>query len=307
MAVTVAATMAAVLVGWSIRISSDSALNHYFIAQYIRLDASLLVQVLTTFRELLQQWWGTFPRLWPGLVATVAVIGILAWIIVDPVVGPTALLTVLLPFGASVVNRWPMALRTNLAMLVLLHCGAWIAIGCTIETILLAFRLRFNRSLPLDVGALIGAMVVTAACALTVREVRHEPTEISEVGPLLDHVARLSTSADTVVLDGTSHVLNSVEPRPLAGRIVRGPWFYGESADVRRMLSFSVNSCGNVFVLVSHIHDAKRALFADRTLTTELRLQWQGKNVGLYRTTSPQNGTCTGLPALDLSNIRVPP
>lgn len=169
----------------------------------------------------------------PAIMLGVSLAGLGVWVWRDRVTGGVAVGTLLVTILASMASVWPMAVRTNLAIVVILHLAIF-AIPCSMLGWWLGRKSGAMASPPGSnnpdppartswpaYGGL-AATVVAAALSLAIsRGLKHEP---SNIRALLAKIATMAGPDDLVILDWAAEVNQRIEPAAIQGRIHSGGW-----------------------------------------------------------------------------------
>ena len=171
---------------------------------------------------------------WPydvpgGAMLVVSLLGLGIWCWRDPITGAAAILTLLATFVASLVGLWPMVIRVNLAVIVILNL-AWMAVPLGLAGWLLgvlrkklATRQEQGRRFDsaVQIVALTAAFVLAGVVLYMSRSLEHE---MSNVRSLLQEVARRTGPQDQVILDWAARVNFTLEPTAITGTITSRDW-----------------------------------------------------------------------------------
>jgi len=230
---------------------------------------------LGLFASLWNDWSGFLQGSWvpysvPGAaMLAVAFIGLAVWLWRDPVTGAAAVLTLLITIAANLAQRWPMAIRVNLPVVIVLHL-ACAAIPLTIVGVLMdrkAGRLKPpcpSASAPcfprFEWISLLALVALTATTLYKSRDFTHDTANIR---PLLAETARRGEAGDQVILDWAAKVNQRLEPAPIQGTVLSVDWTNDATLEADYGAVIRPHRAGRTFV-VSTIVNHERAAVWDR-------------------------------------------
>ena len=163
----------------------------------------------------------------PAAMLAVSLAGLGVWVWRDRVTGGVAVGTILVTILASAASVWPMAVRTNLAIVVILHMALF-AIPCSVLGWWL--KRKSHADSPgtkptwltwLSYGGLAATVIGVAVSLAISRGLKHEP---SNIRTLLKQAASMAGPDDLVILDWAADVNQRIEPAPIRGKLHSGGW-----------------------------------------------------------------------------------
>jgi hypothetical protein len=305
-----AAAAAAVYLGFARLIASDSSMQNRWADRFVPFAASFMIDLFTHFSGLIEQAWYLYELPgWVGILAALTGWGL--WCKRQPVAGLSVLATFVMAVVANFFQVWPMILRVNLYLLVLLHLA--IVAGAMSGLCWVKHRLcqgerddagsakkstdsqtaksaagspHWTRRGLMDLSGLVLTLMLAAG-------VLHESLSfdftVAEIDKLLDQVAMQAGTEDLVILDDASYFNQHQSPRPIHGKVVRCP-SPAQDRVVGDYLPYIENrTTGRVWIGVGHWNSdiASNWQQLDDALSQRGRVEqyWAGKRVMLYRFT----------------------
>ncbi len=230
--ILVAAVGALVYFGYAKRAASGQGDMGFWQSYFLPRDLSMPKALWNHWIVFFTAAWQPYP-VPPAAMLVVSLVGLGVWVWRDRVTGSVAVGTLLVTILASVAGVWPMAVRTNLAIVVILHVALF-AIPCSVLGWWLrrgpgavAPNVTSKSSAPparaswLAYGGLAASVFGLVVSLAISRGLKHEP---SNIRALLAQIASVAGPDDLVILDWAADVNQRIEPAPIRGKLHNGGW-----------------------------------------------------------------------------------
>lgn len=280
-------------------IAGSATIEGFWHQYYLPLDLSWPSHAFRSLEGLIENCWFRYEDLSGRIVLILAIVGLIAWIRHDPVTGFGVLGVLLVPLAAATFKLWPLNLRVNLHMLVLLHLAAVFAPVQLIGWFMGRYGTRIKGEkcrLMLRWSALVPALLLLG---VVWRESGSADYEVASVDKLLDRTAAVATNDDIVVLMPAARINQSLAPRSIAGLIRESGWVTVGTSKKELIPLMGLSTRRSVLLVVSHHHGAVVEGFAELadSLSSRGRLTiiWQDRFVALYRFTHHPSVAATSL------------
>ena len=198
-------------------------------------EGSYLAHDGRMFGQLWEFWSGFLGGSWlpyslPGnVILAAALAGLVLWMRRDPVTGIAVVATLLVTVAANLAGRWPMVVRVNLTIIILLHLACMAGPLCIVSWLVDRPRKRAlqggaqpQRLLPaLENTGLAATILLAAATLYMSRSLEHEPCNIHA---LMRETAARAGSGDQVILDWATRVHQELFHVPIHAKVVHFDW-----------------------------------------------------------------------------------
>jgi hypothetical protein len=255
MGTAIAAVAAVMHTQYNKHISGSSILEGYWTDYYLPLSGQWPAKLGDMLTKLFSDCWYRYERLPGRAMLIAAVIGFIAWIRRRPASGVAALAVVLVTLAASTARLWPLNLRVNLHLLVILHLA--VAAGPVVFVSWLAGKIRRARANGSErpparaAWAVLSVMGALFVAGLLWRESRGASYEVESNGRLLDEVAKAAVPGDIVILLPAAAISQRLAPRAIAGLMRTAPW-PAKATIVRDVMPLAGTLRRPVLIAVSH-------------------------------------------------------
>ena len=270
-------------------IAGSATIEGFWHQYYLPLDLNWPSHAFRSLAGLIENCWFRYERVSGSIVLLLAIVGLITWIRHDPVTGFGVLGVLIIPLAAATFKLWPLNLRVNLHMLVLLHLAAVFAPIQFIGWLMCRYGTRNRRENSRLILRWLGLVPALLLLGVVWRESGSADYEIASVDKLLDRTAALATDDDVVVLMPAARVNQSMVPRSIAGLIRESGWVTVGTSRKELIPLMGLSTRRSVLLAVSHHHGAVIEGFAElaESLSSRGRLTiiWQDRFVALYRFT----------------------
>lgn len=270
-------------------IAGSATIEGFWHQYYLPLDFNWPSHAFRSLATLIENCWFRYEALSGGIVLSLSIVGLVFWIRQDPISGLGVLSVVMITLAAATFKVWPLNMRVNVHMLVLLHLAAafgpiqfadWLLCRCN------AWIKGGNARLMSRWAGLIPALLLLA---VVWRESGGADYEVASVDKLLDRTAEVATNDDIVVLMPAARINQALAPRPIAGSIRESGWITVGTSGKELIPLMGLSTRRDVLLAVSHHHGAVIEGLAElnEALSSRGRLTiiWQDRFVALYRFT----------------------
>lgn len=199
---------------------------------YLAHDGRFFGQLWDFWSQFLGGSW--IPYSLPGpMILAAAMVGLGLWIRREPITGIAVIATLLVTIAANLVRQWPMVVRVNMTIIVLLHLACMAIPLCLAGW--LADRMRKQHSvnnsphrfLPfIDNLGVFAALLLASATLYMSRSFEHEPCNIHA---LMRETAARAGSGDQVILDWATRVHQELFHVPMQAKVVHFDWTDGDT------------------------------------------------------------------------------
>ncbi len=291
-------TMAAVIYLSYIRAIASSQMNQDFWGSYyLPTDWTLPVALWRELDRLLREAWWLY-AVPARVMLMIWAVGMVAWCWRQPTAGFAAVVVMGLILAANLAGRWPLALRINLPLVVLLHLGmcqallapaAWLLKRTTSATAQkTAAAPPRLANVPVGLPSAVGWTTLCLASALALLVSWSADYEVASIDRLLDQTNRASSADDLVVFDWAAGVNHQLSSAPISASVRRVTWPMPDTVvDDFRPFVRDLGPRRLLFIAAGHHNHERETVWAllGKALSANGHFEqiWTDRLVALYR------------------------